>query len=62
MYYEANFMNYTKEAAKGFSTTGGVIQYFNNTVGKATKGQIQTIINNLYDGNLNYNNIPKKRR
>jgi len=33
-----------------------------NTVGKGTRGQVQTIINNLYDGNLNHNNIPKKKR
>lgn len=61
-YYEANFMNYTSKAVREFPIiSGGAIKFFNNTVGKATRGQIQTIINNLNQGNLNYNNIPKRR-
>lgn len=55
-------MSYTGEAVKSFNVVPGAINYFNNTVGKATRGQIQTIIDNLYNGNLNYNNIPKKKR
>lgn len=62
-YYEANFMNYTSVAAKSGTLNPNInaVRFFQNTVGKATKGQIQTIINNLYNGNLNYNNIPKRR-
>lgn len=56
--YETNFMNYTGQAVKTFP---GAINYFNNTVGKATQGQVQTIIDNLYKGNLNHDDIPKKR-
>ena len=62
MEYEANFMNYTGEAVKSFGIVPGATNYFQNTVGKATRGQIQTIINNLYNGNLNYINIPKNKR
>lgn len=63
-YYEANFMNYTREAANAGTLNPNVnaIRFFNNTVGKATRGQIQTVINNLYNGNLNFNNIPKRKK
>jgi RHS repeat-associated protein len=60
-YVEANFMNYTKNATAS-TLVPDATRFFQNTIGKATKGQIQTIINNLYNGNLNFNNIPKKKR
>lgn len=62
-YYEANFMNYTQRAdANTLNPNINAKRFFMNTVGKGTRGQLQTIINNLYDGNLNHNNIPKKKR
>ncbi|MGA6119365.1 DUF6443 domain-containing protein [Sphingobacterium anhuiense] len=62
-YYEANFMNYTQRAdANTLNPNINAKRFFMNTVGKGTRGQLQTIINNLYDGNLNHNNIPKKNR
>ena len=56
---EANFMNYTGKAQDAHPFIPE--SYFRNTVGKATQDQIQTIINNLYNGNLNYDNIPKRK-
>jgi len=63
-YYEANFMNYTKNAAQSGSLPPNIepIRFFNNTVGKARQGQMQAIINNLYNGNLNFNNIPGRKK
>jgi RHS repeat-associated protein len=55
----ANFMDYSHTAAKSHPNYPDAIQYFQRHVGKATSGQIQQIINNLWDGNLNFNNIPK---
>jgi hypothetical protein len=50
-------MNYTSEGVKsGFSQNA-----LENSVGKATAGQIQQIINNLWDGNLNYDDTKKKK-
>ncbi|WP_146186452.1 hypothetical protein [Pedobacter sp. HMWF019] len=62
-YVEANFMNYTSNAvdAGTLGPSVNAVRFFNNTVGKATQGQVQTIVTNLYNGNLNYNNIPKKK-
>jgi len=60
---ESNFMNYTNKAVENYVnpfSNINVTRYFNENVGKATKGQIQQIINNLFYGNLNYDNIPKK--
>lgn len=59
MAFETNFMNYSREAMKSFSQRPGALNYFNNTVGKATRGQIQTILNNIHAGNVNYNNIKR---
>ena len=60
---ESNFMNYTSEAVKNlyspFSTMN-FTNYFNNNVGNATQGQEQQIINNLYNGDLNNDDIPEK--
>ena len=57
---EANFMNYTREGIANFPTLPNGTYYFNNTVGAATLGQTQTIINNIYNGNLNSSaDIPK---
>jgi hypothetical protein len=64
---DANFMGYSsKTAAKsqafGMSTTQEQrINYLNKNVGRATQGQTQQIIDNLYRGNLNSGkDIPKK--
>ena len=57
-------MNYTEKAVENFPTYGNMntetrmIKYFNQHVGKATQGQVQQIINNLYKDNLNNENIP----
>jgi len=57
-----NFMGYTKKAVQiaqsggGTQTERALIQYYNNNVGKATGGQIQTIINNIYSGAINNKN------
>jgi RHS repeat-associated protein len=55
----ANFMDYSQSAAQSHPNYVDGLQYFQTHVGSATAGQIQQIINNLWDGNLNYNNIPK---
>src|SRR5690606_14435561 len=63
-----NFMGYTNwgiEQSQGLINPNlsreQQINYFNNNVGKATQGQVQQIINNLYNGNLNSDkDIPKK--
>ena len=63
---DANFMGYSSRSATQPSinpmmTQEEKINYFNNNVGKATQGQTQQIINNLYEGNLNSDkDIPKK--
>lgn len=61
---EANFMNYTKNAMDAYPMApdkGALQSYFENNVGQATQGQTQTIINNLYNGNLNSDkDIPGK--
>ncbi len=60
---ESNFMNYTSKAVENYYnpfSTMDFTKYFNDNVGKATQGQEQQIINNLYNGNLNYDDIPKK--
>ena len=56
---DLNFMNYSKVAVDNQRSTYPM-SFFNNNVGKATKGQVQTIINNFYDGNLNSNDFPKE--
>jgi hypothetical protein len=60
---ESNFMNYTGKAVNNyvnpFSNTN-YTKYFNENVGKAVRGQIQQVINNLFKGNLNDDDIPKK--
>ncbi|WP_333888853.1 DUF6443 domain-containing protein [Sphingobacterium siyangense] len=62
-YYEANLMNYTgKSNPNTLNFNVDAKRFFMNTVGKASKGQIQTIINNLYNGNLNFNNIPGRSK
>jgi hypothetical protein len=55
---DANFMGYTSWSAQQASINPHLslqqkINYFNNIVGKATQGQTQQIINNVYNGNLN---------
>jgi RHS repeat-associated protein len=65
---ESNLMNYTGEAVK--RKPGGVImdndvlqRYFEGNVGKATQGQLQTIINNIFYGHLNSDkDLPAKRK
>lgn len=63
---DANFMNYTSKAADFWETVPGytrnaMTKYFNENVGKATRGQIQQVINNYFEGNLNFNDIKKKK-
>ena len=64
---DANFMGYsswsaTQPSINPMLSQGEKLNYFNNNVGKATQGQTQQIINNLYDGNLNSDkDIPKKK-
>ena len=65
---ETNFMNYTQNAidnSKNYNPNWGTFElqnYFNNTVGSATQGQIQTIINNIFYGNLNSDkDLPKDK-
>jgi RHS repeat-associated protein len=58
----SNFMNYTSVAnrLKQLDNPGNdYTEYFNNNVGKATEGQVQQIINNIFNGHLNFDNIPK---
>ena len=63
-----NFMGYTnwgiEEGEKLLNpnlSQAQKINYFNSVTGKATQGQAQQIINNLYKGNLNSDkDIPKK--
>lgn len=65
---ESNLMNYTEVAVK--NKPGHIIKdydvlerYFEENVGKATKGQIQTIINNIINGHLNSDkDIPADRK
>lgn len=64
---DANFMGYSSKTADesgafGISTTREQkINYLNKNVGRATQGQTQQIINNLYKGNLNSDkDIPQK--
>jgi RHS repeat-associated protein len=63
---ESNFMNYTSEAVNNKPNNvvrDNLGRYFNANVGKATQGQIQTIINNVFNGHLNSDkDIPADRK
>ncbi len=65
---DANFMGYTSWAIEQGSinmmlSDNEKKSYFMNNVGKATQGQVQQILNNLWNGKLNSDNdIPKKKR
>ena len=62
---ESNFMNYTDVAVKnkpGYVANDNLRALFNENVGKATQGQIQTIINNIFNGHLNSDiDLPKDK-
>ena len=53
-------MNYSDKASLEFPFDKNALHYFKQVVGKAREGQVQTIVNNFYNRNLNYNDIPKK--
>ena len=60
----SNFMNYTGTAMKSYPYVADksyLQNLFQNNIGKATQGQAQQVVNNLYEGNLNSEkDIPKR--